>query len=317
MDGSAPAGNAHALGDPTTTLPHLGAASLRDRAVDVLEQRILDGSFAAGGRLPTEFELGQRLGVSRTVVRDALRVLEARGLIEVKRGSGTRVRATTADAYMNAAATLLIRSDLTIGDLLDARAALESQFALLATRNREREDVERMSAALGAFAEAVERRDPAAAARGHVEFHTELVRATRLPALDILVGPLQQMMLATSLVPSGIEPDDPRGWRVETHRALFVAVERQSLDEVEAALAEHWTYTRGPAFDAIRASRIGALFPSPAQLVNETWLASSGAGRPDPGLSGGAPEGLTLDRSHAPPAAGKEPPVAANALTRR
>src|SRR5262245_43945187 len=136
MAGPVYAPGAGVVGDAATTLPHLGAASLRDRVVDVLEQRILDGSFAAGGRLPTETGLGERLGVSRTVVRDALRVLEARGLIEVKRGSGTRVRATTADAYVNAAATLLIRSDLTVGDLLDARAALESNLALLAARNR-------------------------------------------------------------------------------------------------------------------------------------------------------------------------------------
>lgn len=298
------------MSDGATTLPHLGASSLRDRVLEVLEQRILDGSFAAGGRLPTELELVKQLGVSRTVVRDALRVLEARGLIEIRRGSGTRVRETTADAYMNAAATLLIRSDLTVGDLLDARAALESHLAVLAARNREPENVERMSAALEAFAAAVDRRDPAAAARGHVEFHTELMRATRLPALDILVGPLQQMMLATSLVPSGIEPDDPRGWRVETHRALFVAVESQSLDAVEAALAEHWTYTQGPAFDAIRSKRIGALFPSPAQLVNETWAALPGSG-------GASPETQILDRPHEPPAVGQGVHEAADRLTRR
>lgn len=260
--------------DVTAALPNLGATSLRDRVLDVLERRILDGSFAAGGRLPTEVELGERLGVSRTVIRDAVRVLETRGLVEIKRGAGTRVRETTVDAYVNAAAMLLIRSELTVGDLLDARAELESNLAFLAARNRAAENLERISAALDTFAEAVERRDPVAAARCHVNFHTELVRATRLPALDILVRPLQQMMLATSLVPSGIEPDDPRGWRVETHRALFLAVESQSPAAVEEAAAEHWTYTRGPSFEEIRAKRIGELYSSPAQLVNDTQVAS-------------------------------------------
>lgn len=260
--------------EPAGALPNLGATSLRDQVLDVLERRILDGSFAPGGRLPTEIELGERLGVSRTVIRDALRVLEARGLVEIRRGAGTRVRATTVDAYVNAAAMLLIRSEMTVGDVLDARAAIESHLAVIASQNRESENLERISAAFDTFAAAVERRDPIAAARCHVDFHTELVRATRLPALDILIRPLQQMMLATSLVPSGIEPDDPRGWRVETHRALFLAVESQSPEAVQAAAAEHWTYTQGPAFAEIRAKRIGALYSSPAQLVNDTQVAS-------------------------------------------
>src|SRR5207244_10746436 len=96
-------------------LPHLRQASLRDRVAQLLEQRILDGTFAAGGRIPPEHELVQRLGVSRTVVRDALRVLEARGLVEVRRGSGTRVRSSTTDAYAGAAPLLLIPSQLTLG----------------------------------------------------------------------------------------------------------------------------------------------------------------------------------------------------------
>jgi len=274
VSSSATAGVPDPSPDALRALPRLGATNLRDRVIELLERRILDGSFAAGGRLPTEVDLGEQLGVSRTVVRDALRVLEARGLVEIKRGAGTRVRATTADAYVNAAAMLLIRSALTVGDLLDARAALEGNLVVLAAGNREDENVERIAAALDAFAEAVDRRDPVAAARRHVDFHTELVRATRLPALEILILPLQQMMLATSLVPSGIELDDPRGWRVETHRALYAAVKSQSPEAVEAAAAEHWTYTRGPGFKDIRTQRIGELYSSPAQLVNDTQVES-------------------------------------------
>jgi DNA-binding FadR family transcriptional regulator len=260
-------------GDVASRLPHLGSRSLRDRVVDVLEERILDGSFGAGGRLPTELELGARLGVSRTVVRDALRVLEARGLVEMKRGAGTRVRPTNVEPYVDAAALLLLRSTLTVGDLLDAREALESHLTLLAARNREPEDVERIERTLDAFADAVDRRDPADATRYHVEFHTEVVRATRLPALDILIRPLQQMMLATSLVPSGLAADDPRGWRVAAHRALLSAVRSQSATAVQKAAAEHWTYTHGPAFADIRARRISDLYSSPAQLVGETQVA--------------------------------------------
>jgi DNA-binding FadR family transcriptional regulator len=258
------------VANPTPVLPHLGPTNLRDRIVGLLERSIIEGQFAAGGRLPTEIQLGAQLGVSRTVVRDALRVLEARGLIEIRRGAGTRVRESTADAYVRAAAMLLIRSELTVGDVLEARAALESHLVVIAAQNRSDENLEQIEAALDAFAHAVDSRDPAAAARCHVEFHTELVRATRLPALDILIRPLQQMMLATSLVPSGLEPDDPKGWRVEAHRNLFLAVASQSMEALAEATDVHWTYTLGVAFAGLRERKIGELYASPAQLIDET-----------------------------------------------
>jgi GntR family transcriptional regulator, transcriptional repressor for pyruvate dehydrogenase complex len=253
----------------TPILPHLGPTNLRDRVVGLLERGIIEGQFVAGGRLPTEIQLGAQLGVSRTVVRDALRVLEARGLIEIRRGAGTRVRESTAHAYVNAAAMLLIRSELTVGDVLEARAALESHLAVIAAQNRTQENVDQIQTALDAFAHAVDDRNPAAAARCHVEFHTQLVRATRLPALDILIRPLQQMMLATSLVPTGLEPDDPKGWRVEAHRDLFLAVESQSMEALAKAADVHWAYTLGVAFDGLREQRIGELYASPAQRVDE------------------------------------------------
>jgi GntR family transcriptional regulator, transcriptional repressor for pyruvate dehydrogenase complex len=255
-------------------LPYLGQASLRDRVIDALERRILEGGYPAGARIPTETVLGERFGVSRTVIRDALRVLEARGLVDIRRGTGTRVRATTADTYVNAAAMLLIRSELTVGDVLDARQQLESYLALVAAENHTAEDLEKVSFALEEFADAVGQRNPTLAARSHVKFHSELLRATRLPAFNILLQPLQQMMLATSLVPSGIAEDDPRGWRVDTHRRLVEAIETRSPEAVKEANAEHWTYTRGPSFDELRVMRIGDVYSAPQDLVAESRLDS-------------------------------------------
>jgi DNA-binding FadR family transcriptional regulator len=252
-------------------LPNLAQGSLRERVVDLLERRILDGSFT-GDRLPTEAELGQQLGVSRTVIRDAVRVLEARGLLEIRQGAGTRIKAATIDVYVESAAMLLIRSELTVGDLLDAREALETDLGVIAARNRTPQNLERMEDALDALAAALDRHRPADAARAHVAFHTELMRATCLPALDILIRPLQQMMMATSLVPGGIASDDPAGWRVEIHRALYTAVKNQSLEELAAANAEHWTGTRGAAFADVRKRRVGDLYGSPAELVNSMKL---------------------------------------------
>src|SRR5262245_17075358 len=205
-------------------LPLLRRSSLRDEVADALEARILDGSFREGERIPTEAELTRSFGVSRTVVRDALRILEARGLVSVRRGSGTTVTGTSVDAYATAVATMLIQSDLTLGQVFEARAALEGQLALIAARNHTAAQARGMMAAVDDFAAAVEERDRQAIVRAHVELHTEVVRATNLPALSILLRPIQQMMAATSVVGRDVDPTDPRAWRVQVHRSLVDAI---------------------------------------------------------------------------------------------
>ncbi|MDQ6944207.1 MAG: GntR family transcriptional regulator, partial [Candidatus Eremiobacteraeota bacterium] len=67
---------------------------LHERVVDALLPMIVGGTLAPGSLLPTEPEMGVRFGVSRSVVREALRVLGAKGLVDVRHGSGTRVTAS-------------------------------------------------------------------------------------------------------------------------------------------------------------------------------------------------------------------------------
>jgi DNA-binding FadR family transcriptional regulator len=207
--------------------------------------------------------------VSRTVIRDALRMLVARGLVEVRRGTGTIVKPSSVDAYSSAVATMLLRSDLTIGDVFAARAALEGQLALIAAANHTASHIDRVRTAFERFEQAVkESRDVEAIVTGHVQFHAELVRATNLPALEILLGPIQQMMLATSVAARGVDPRDPRAWRVPVHMKLLEAVESRDPDAVAAASEKHWlTPLRGKSYREIRGMRLGEMATSPRELM--------------------------------------------------
>lgn len=254
---------------PAPSLPRVGRTSLHDEVARILEERILDGSFPAGTRLPPEHELTESFGVSRSVVRDALRALDARGLVDVRRGTGTIVLPTSVAAYASAVAVMLLRSELTVGDVFEARAALEGQLALVAARNHTPAHVERMRAAFARFEAAVSAgTDARAIVAGHVAFHSELVRATSLPALEILLQPIQELMLATSVVRRGADPLDPRQWRVPVHRELLEAV----LSRDEAAVAQagerHWDVPLHDAsYDEIRRTRLGEMFASPRELL--------------------------------------------------
>src|SRR5215210_1461657 len=120
-----------------------------------IEALILRGDLPRGQRLPTETELGEVLGVSRSVVRDAVRMLVARGLLEVRQGHGTVVAPPSDEAFSNALLGLLMRSGATMGDVTEARTALETQLAPLIAQNATDEDLRRMEARLEEMAAAV------------------------------------------------------------------------------------------------------------------------------------------------------------------
>src|ERR1700679_2767227 len=126
-----------------------------DRVAAELERRILSGELAPGDRLPTEGELGAMLSVSRSVIRDAIRTLIARGLITVRQGQGTTVAAPSDAAFAHALVALLARSELTMGDVIDARGTIESSLVPLAVETATEADLDALAAAHAAFAEAV------------------------------------------------------------------------------------------------------------------------------------------------------------------
>src|SRR5918999_332987 len=142
-----------------------------------LERRILSGELRAGERLPTEGELGQELGVSRTVIRDAIRTLTTRRLVRVRHGFGMEVAPPSDLPLAHALADLLMRSDVSVGEVLEARAALDRQLAPLAAAAATDDDVERMNGQLERFATAAASGDAPEAQEAHLEFHLCFVAA--------------------------------------------------------------------------------------------------------------------------------------------
>jgi DNA-binding FadR family transcriptional regulator len=101
-----------------------------------------------------------------------------------------------------------------------------------------------------------------------VDFHTELVRATDLPSLEILLSPIQKMMQATSIVArDDVDPAGPTAWRVEIHRALFNAIASRDRNAVAAANEAHWQML---GYEEVRRMRVGDMFLSPRELLSNS-----------------------------------------------
>jgi GntR family transcriptional regulator, transcriptional repressor for pyruvate dehydrogenase complex len=217
-------------------------STLVDRVAEQVEGLIVGGQLAAGERLPSERELAEQFGVSRTVIREAVRVLAAKSLLEVRSGSGTVVRAPSARA-ISQSVTLLLRTGKRIDQaaINEVRRTLEVEIAGLAAQRRADEDVARLETLLADMAALLEA-ESAAAVRDRftindVQFHAALARATQNDLFVVLLDSIADVMLEVRLI--GFEATGAHHDTLADHRAIFAQVRGGDADGARAAMRAH------------------------------------------------------------------------------
>ncbi|MCI1748634.1 MAG: FCD domain-containing protein [Acidipropionibacterium sp.] len=141
------AGGPAALSNAATTQPTVDGSAQGgfEIALQYLDAEILAGRYVNGSRLPAERDLAAQLGVSRGAVREAIRVLQAQGILVsgAGRGNGTRVQATPTNAMGRILRLQLALDVVSFADLTETRVALERAACAAAARRREPEPLER------------------------------------------------------------------------------------------------------------------------------------------------------------------------------
>ena len=165
--------------------------SLVEAAAEAISSQILHGRLAAGDRLPTERELAEQLGVSRTVLREALSSLEALGLLETR---GTRGRWVAAGGSSERSRTLvgawLHQHAREILEVDEIRSVLEAHAIRSMSKWDAIDAAREAGASLRAQEEALDRGDAVAAAEGDAAFHRTLGSYTQNAALRALMDGL-------------------------------------------------------------------------------------------------------------------------------
>ena len=123
----------------------VGGKTRVDLAVDQIIQVILDRDMKAGDKLPNEYDLARELGVGRSTVREAVKLLSSKGIVEVRRGSGTYV-VTTAKGLSDPLNLRSVQDKNALAlDLVNVRLLLEPGIAEMAAQNATDEDIERIN----------------------------------------------------------------------------------------------------------------------------------------------------------------------------
>jgi DNA-binding FadR family transcriptional regulator len=204
------------------------------QVVERLEQMILSEQLGPGDRLPPERELGARLSVSRSVVREALGRLESLGLVESVQGSGTRVATPSGQQITTAYAWMLRHGGCRLEDLSIVRLPLETTIARLAAEHRTAEHLTRLDKTQTVLSNS--RRSLKAHIAADLQFHAILAEATGNPMFQLVLAPIQQLLIESRRRTLGSFGVDLAH---EHHARILAAVAAQDPDAAASAMADH------------------------------------------------------------------------------
>jgi DNA-binding FadR family transcriptional regulator len=188
--------------------------------------------LAQGDRLPPERDLAKALGVSRTTLRDALRGLAERGILHSRQGSGWYVKLNSNTIAQSIALHFRL-SDMTLGQMIEARRVVEPAIAACAAERRTDEELAALEALLAAM-EATE--DDAEYVDLDHQFHALLGVAAHNPFFALAVQPMHEMMQDLR---RHIQTRWKKDASMEEHRRVMDALRRQDAAAAHAAMAEH------------------------------------------------------------------------------
>lgn len=174
---------------------------LVDQVIDQLRTAVTQGEWPIGERIPTEVELGEQLGVGRNTIREAVRALAHTGILEVRQGDGTYVRATS---EVSGAIRRLCGDELR--EVLQVRRTLEVEGARLAAAERTDDDVAELRALLARREVELQEGRWQDFARTDAEFHCAVVRSGHNGLLTELYRGLTEVITASVAATSSITP---------------------------------------------------------------------------------------------------------------
>ncbi len=162
-----------------------GNNALSERIADRLAEMIVHGRFVPGEKLPNELELSDELSVSRTTLREALRILSTRGLVEVRRGVGTFVTQSR-NVQADYSVLKIQNTNVNTKDLYEMRLMFEPQAAYYAAYRASKEDLSEIARCCEINDHMIETRDPQWD-ETEQKFHNAIASATHNPFITALL----------------------------------------------------------------------------------------------------------------------------------
>ncbi len=209
---------------------------LYEQIIEQIQSLVMEGTLRPGDKLPPERELAEQFGVSRTAVREAVKALREKGLVEIQPGRGTFITNSTSEV-MRDSLDLIVKVGLSNGvvNLNEVRTLLEPGIAALAAERVTESDIQTMEQAIKAMDAAMH--DADAFAEADLEFHLALASATQNPLIPILLDPIVDLLREHRKRIFLVEGGPQRGQY--HHRRILAAVYKRDPAAAREAMCDH------------------------------------------------------------------------------
>lgn len=194
---------------------------LRDVVFNTLRQAILKGELEPGERL-MEIQLAERLGVSRTPIREAIRKLELEGLVIMIPRKGAEVAKIT---------------EKDLNDVLEVRCSLEELAVELACKKITKEEIVALKDAMNEFKDALELNDVTLSAEKDVAFHDIIFKATHNDRLIQMLNNLREQMYRYRV--EYLKDKNTHSRLMNEHEAIISNIENANVNEAKQSIKDH------------------------------------------------------------------------------
>lgn len=214
---------------------------LYERIVGQIEERIVAGELKTGDQLPSENELAKQFGVSRTAVREAIKALREKRLVEVRPGKGTFIVNGMPEAIRHSLGLMMkFGAPKRQEDLVEVREILEPEIAALAATRITDEFIEAMREAVEIMDTALE--DVDRFVEADLDFHLALAEGTQNPfiplLMDSIIDLLREERKRTGLVEGGLRRGQLH------HKKILAAVVRRDSKAARKTMQDHLEQVR-------------------------------------------------------------------------
>lgn len=211
--------------------------SLSRQVMESIENMILEQQLRPGDALPTETQIAEELIVSKSSVREAIKMLEAIGVVEIRRGLCTVISANPEQGYMNVMLSHLYLNDGNAEELQVFRRTIETAYTTLAIDEATEADLQAIQQALETFREKLQANTLDAS--DDIAFHNQILLATHNSFLISLGTALNELFLETIGVSIHLNPQIA----LSDHEAICRAILRRDKTAAAEAIrksAEQW-----------------------------------------------------------------------------
>ena len=211
---------------------------LGDQAADQIIQLIIDSDGKAGDKMPNEYELAQQLNVSRSTVREAIKALVSRNILEIRRGSGTFIsekRGISDDPL----GLMFVKDKLKLAtDLLEIRFMIEPKIASLAAVNATDEEIKEMEKLCDEVDYLILNKEPHM--DKDIEFHGAIARSSK----NIVIANLIPIINKSISLCIDVTDKKLAKETMDTHREILNCIKAKDINGAHDAMYLHLMYNR-------------------------------------------------------------------------